>query len=139
MSFRANILLNEFGVRHNIDSMQFDADGICSFLIDEKFDITMAVDNDEKIYIYGLICKADIDEAYKYSLVMLSTNMYLYSNYEIACCYDHHNTSFVLLKSVDINLADNSTLSDSVKKIIDSIETLEVSLKEMGYIAPPIL
>lgn len=134
MSFRANILLNEFGQSHDIDDMSFDADGVCSFFIDEKFDITLIVDNDERIYLYALVCKSEIEDASRYSLVLLSANLYLYGADKISCCYDHQNTSFVLLNCIEIDQANSTTLSDNVEKMIDAVRSLQESLAEMGYI-----
>lgn len=48
MSLRANIILKEFGITQGVPDMKFNEDGICSFLIDEEYDITLIADSDEK-------------------------------------------------------------------------------------------
>lgn len=134
MSQRASILLSEFGKAQNVSDMKFNDQGACSFFIDEKFDITLLADSDEKIYLYGVICKADIEEASKYSLVLLSANIYLYGADDLACCYDHKSNSFVLLKCINIDHAREFTLNDSVEKMVDAMRSLQESMADMGYI-----
>ncbi|ECJ9816623.1 CesT family type III secretion system chaperone [Salmonella enterica] len=134
MSQRASILLTEFGKAQNVSDMQFNDEGVCSFFIDEKFDITLLVDNDEKIYLYGVICKAEIEEASRYALVLLSANIYLYGADNLACCYDHKSNSFVLLKCINIDHASEFTLNESVEKMVDAMRSLQGSLADMGYI-----
>lgn len=136
MSQRASILLSEFGKAQNVSDMEFNDEGACSFYIDEKFDITLLVENDEKIYLYGVICKADIGEANKYSLVLISANVYLYGSDNMTCCFDHKNNSFVLIKSIDIDHANEFTLNDSIEKMVDAMRSLQESMADMGYIEP---
>ncbi|MCK7227248.1 CesT family type III secretion system chaperone [Enterobacter asburiae] len=134
MSQRANILLSEFGAAQNVNDMKFNDNGVCSFFIDEKFDITLMVDNDERIFLYGLICKADIEEASKYALVLLSANVYLYGSDNFSCCYDHKSTSFALLKCINIDGANAFVLNESVEKMVDAMRSLQDSMADMGFI-----
>lgn len=131
MSQRANILLNEFGVTQGIPDMKFNEEGLCSFLINDLYDITLIVDQDEKIFLYGVLVNAPIEEALQSALVLISANTYLFGSAEISCCYESQSQAFILMKSIDLNTLTASTIEDCIDKVIDAIKSIRLTLEEM--------
>ncbi|EFE05367.1 CesT family type III secretion system chaperone [Citrobacter youngae] len=133
MSQRANILLNEFGVTQGIPDMKFNEEGLCSFLINDLYDITLIVDQDEKIFLYGVLVNAPIEEALQSALVLISANTYLFGSAEISCCYESQSQAFILMKSIDLNTLTASTIEDCIDKVIDAIKSIRLTLEEMKH------
>lgn len=131
MSHRANILLNEFGITQGIPDMKFNEDGLCSFLIDDLYDITLIVDQDEKIYLYGILANASIEEANQSALILISANTYLFGSAEISCCYESQSQAFILMKSINLDTLTTNTIEDGIDKIIDAIKSIRQTLEEM--------
>lgn len=133
MSQRANILLNEFGVTQGIPDMKFNEEGLCSFLINDLYDITLIVDQDEKIFLYGVLANAPIEEALQSALVLISANTYLFGSAEISCCYESQSQAFILMKSIDLNTLTANTIEDGIDKVIDAIKSIRLTLEEMKH------
>lgn len=133
MSQRANILLNEFGVTQGIPDTKFNEEGLCSFLINDLYDITLIVDQDEKIFLYGVLVNAPIEEALQSALVLISANTYLFGSAEISCCYESQSQAFILMKSIDLNTLTASTIEDCIDKVIDAIKSIRLTLEEMKH------
>lgn len=131
MSLRANIILNEFGVTQGVPDMKFNEDGICSFLIDEQYDITLISDGDEKIYLYGVLENTTIEDANKKALVLISANTYLFSTSEIVCCYESQAQAFILMKVISLDNLTSVIIEESIDKIIDTIKNIRNTLEEL--------
>ncbi|HFS5793928.1 TPA: CesT family type III secretion system chaperone [Citrobacter werkmanii] len=131
MSSRANIILKEYGVAQGVPDMQFNEDGICSFLINEQYDITLIVDNDEKIYFYGVLANATVEEANEKALLLLAVNAYLFSASEIVCCYESQAQALILIKAISLDNVTTSIFEDTIDKIIDTITSIQSTLEDI--------
>ncbi|ASG84801.1 CesT family type III secretion system chaperone [Salmonella enterica] len=131
MSLRANIILKEFGITQGVPDMKFNEDGICSFLIDEEYDITLIADSDEKIYMYGVLANTTIEDAHKQALVLISANTYLFSSAELVCCYESQAQAFILMKVLNLDNLTTNIIEESIDKIIDTIKNVRSTLVEL--------
>jgi|GEM_PF-5076869 len=131
MSQRARILLKEFGITQNVPDMEFNNDGVCSFLIDDEYDITLIADKDEKIYAYAVLANATIEEANQYALVLLSANTYLFGSSQISCCYESQSQAYILMKTIDLDLVTANTIENCIDKLIEAIKSIRETLNTL--------
>ncbi|MFS9381028.1 CesT family type III secretion system chaperone [Citrobacter sp. ANG330] len=131
MSQRANIIVREFGISQGVPDMELNEDGICSFLIDEQYDISLIADSNEQIVMYGVLSNATIEEANNQALILISANTYLFSTEKISCCYESQAQAFILMKAISIDNLTTSTIEDSIDKIIEAIKSIRSTLEDM--------
>ncbi|ECZ6518674.1 CesT family type III secretion system chaperone, partial [Salmonella enterica] len=91
MYSRADRLLRQFSLKLNIDSIVFDENRLCSFIIDNRYRILLTSTNSEYIMIYGF-CGRPPDNN-NLAFEFLNANLWFAENNGPHLCYDNNSQS----------------------------------------------
>lgn len=130
MSSRADILLEDFGKKLNIPNMVFDENRLCSFKVDDKYDISILSNGEETIFIYGLLGKLNSDFRDDIFALMLSTNLYLVEANLHTIAFVPKTSMFILAKSYSLDGLDAVSIENIIDKLAEQIEQINSDLKE---------
>lgn len=130
MYSRADRLLRKFSLKLNLDSIAFDENRLCSFLIDNSYHILLSSTNDNYIMIYGFCGRLPDNNNLAYEF--LNANLWFAENNGPHLCYD--NNSQLVLLALNFSL-DESTVDKferEIEVVIRSMENLSHILQDKG-------
>ncbi|ELR7068208.1 CesT family type III secretion system chaperone, partial [Salmonella enterica subsp. enterica serovar Schwarzengrund] len=101
MYSRADRLLRQFSLKLNSDSIAFDENRLCSFIIDNRYRILLTSTNSEYIMIYGF-CGRPPDNN-NLAFEFLNANLWFAENNGPHLCYDNNSQSLLLALNFSLN------------------------------------
>ncbi|ASO12713.1 Tir chaperone family protein [Salmonella enterica subsp. salamae serovar 57:z29:z42] len=132
MYSKADRLLRKFSLKLNIDSIAFDENRLCSFIIDNRYRILLTSTNSEYIMIYGF-CGRPPDNN-NLAFEFLNANLWFAEHNGPHLCYDNNSQS--LLFALNFSLAESTVdkLECEIEVVIKSMENLYHILQDKGII-----
>ncbi|EJJ4224641.1 CesT family type III secretion system chaperone [Salmonella enterica] len=130
MYSRADRLLRKFSLKLNLDSIAFDENRLCSFLIDNSYHILLSSTNDNYIMIYGF-CGRLLDNnnlAYEF----LNANLWFAENNGPHLCYDDNSQSVLLALNFSLDESTVDKFEREIEVVIRSMENLSHILQDKG-------
>lgn len=129
MYSRADRLLRQFSLKLNADSIAFDENRLCSFIIDNRYRILLTSTNSEYIMIYGFA-----EDLRIIIILLLNFSMLIYGLQRIM---DHicvmiitHNHYYWL--NFSLNESSVEKLECEIEVVIRSMENLYHILQDKG-------
>ena len=129
MVSRADIVVEDFGNTLGIKGMKFDDNQMCSFKVNNTFDITLLASNQENMFIYGIIGKVPAEYRDEVSTLMLTTNLFLAESGWPTLAYEPNTRSLLLAKAYPLDELDAFSLESIVSLLAEKIEHIENTLK----------
>nr|VUD24567.1 putative cytoplasmic protein [Salmonella sp. NCTC 7297] len=123
MYSRADRLLRKFSLKLNLDSIAFDENRLCSFLIDNSYHILLSSTNDNYIMIYGFCGRLPDNNNLAYEF--LNANLWFAENNGPHLCYDNNSQSVLLALNFSL---DESTVDKFEREIEVVIRSMEICL-----------
>lgn len=130
MYSRADRLLRQFSLKLNTDSIVFDENRLCSFIIDNRYRILLTSTNSEYIMIYGFCGRPRI-----IIILLLNFSMLIYGLQRIMnahLCYDNNSQSLLLALNFSLNESSVEKLECEIEVVIRSMENLYHILQDKG-------
>ncbi|EBD7230277.1 CesT family type III secretion system chaperone [Salmonella enterica subsp. enterica serovar Cerro] len=124
MYSRADRLLRQFSLKLNADSIVFDENRLCSFIIDNRYRILLTSTNSEYIMIY-----ADNNNL---AFEFLNANLWFAENNGPHLCYDNNSQSLLLALNFSLNESSVEKLECEIEVVIRSMENLYHILQDKG-------
>ncbi|AIP97238.1 CesT family type III secretion system chaperone [Salmonella enterica subsp. arizonae str. CFSAN000560] len=130
MYSRADSLLKEFSIKLNLDSIAFDENRLCSFLIDKRYHILMSSTNGEYIMIYGFCGRLPGNNNLAFEF--LNANLWFAENNGPHLCYDNNSQSLLLALNFSLDESTVEKLEREIEVVIRSMENLYHILQDKG-------
>ncbi|VEA60418.1 putative cytoplasmic protein [Salmonella enterica subsp. salamae] len=132
MYSKADRLLRNFSLKLNNDSITFDENRLCSFIIDNRYRILLTSTNSEYIMIYGF-CGRPPDNN-NLAFEFLNANLWFAENNGPHLCYDNNSQSLLLALNFSLNETSVEKLECEIEVVIRSMENLYHILEDKGII-----
>ncbi|HAE6205890.1 TPA_asm: CesT family type III secretion system chaperone [Salmonella enterica subsp. diarizonae serovar 50:l,v:z35] len=132
MYSRADHLLRKFSLKLNVDSIVFDENRLCSFLIDNCYRILLSSTNSEYIMIYGFCGR--LPDNNNLAFEFLNANLWFAENNGPHLCYENNSQSLLLALNLSLNESTVDKLECEIEVVIKSMENLYHILKDKGII-----
>ncbi|EAN9586930.1 CesT family type III secretion system chaperone [Salmonella enterica subsp. diarizonae] len=132
MYSRADHLLRKFSLKLNVDSIVFDENRLCSFLIDNCYRILLSSTNSEYIMMYGFCGRLPDNNNLAFEL--LNANLWFAENNGPHLCYENNSQSLLLALNLSLNESTVDKLECEIEVVIKSMENLYHILQDKGII-----
>ncbi|EAM2982228.1 CesT family type III secretion system chaperone [Salmonella enterica] len=132
MYSRAEHLLRKFSLKLNVDSIVFDENRLCSFLIDNCYRILLSSTNSEYIMIYGFCGR--LPDNNNLAFEFLNANLWFAENNGPHLCYENNSQSLLLALNLSLNESTVDKLECEIEVVIKSMENLYHILQDKGII-----
>ncbi|EFS9643706.1 CesT family type III secretion system chaperone [Salmonella enterica] len=132
MYSRADHLLRKFSLKLNVDSIVFDENRLCSFLIDNCYRILLSSTNSEYIMIYGFCGR--LPDNNNLAFEFLNANLWFSENNGPHLCYENNSQSLLLALNLSLNESTVDKLECEIEVVIKSMENLYHILQDKGII-----
>ncbi|EKT1926647.1 CesT family type III secretion system chaperone [Salmonella enterica] len=132
MYSRADRLLRKFSLKLNLDSIAFDENRLCSFLIDNSYHILLSSTNDNYIMIYGFCGRLPDNNNLAYEF--LNANLWFAENNGPHLCYDDNSQSVLLALNFSLDESTVDKFEREIEVVIRSMENLSHILQDKGII-----
>lgn len=132
MYSRADHLLRKFSLKLNVDSIVFDENRLCSFLIDNCYRILLSSTNSEYIMIYGFCGR--LPDNNNLAFEFLNANLWFAENNGPHLCYENNSQSLLLALNLSLNESTVDKLECEIEVLIKSMENLYHILQDKGII-----
>ncbi|ELR5844303.1 CesT family type III secretion system chaperone [Salmonella enterica] len=132
MYSRADHLLRKFSLKLNVDSIVFDENRLCSFLIDNCYRILLSSTNSEYIMIYGFFGR--LPDNNNLAFEFLNANLWFAENNGPHLCYENNSQSLLLALNLSLNESTVDKLECEIEVVIKSMENLYHILQDKGII-----
>lgn len=132
MYSRADHLLRKFSLKLNVDSIVFDENRLCSFLIDNCCRILLSSTNSEYIMIYGFCGR--LPDNNNLAFEFLNANLWFAENNGPHLCYENNSQSLLLALNLSLNESTVDKLECEIEVVIKSMENLYHILQDKGII-----
>ncbi|EAM8586083.1 CesT family type III secretion system chaperone [Salmonella enterica] len=130
MYSRADRLLRQFSLKLNADSIAFDENRLCSFLIDNSYHILLSSTNDNYIMIYGFCGRPPDNNNLAYEF--LNANLWFAENNGPHLCYDNNSQSVLLALNFSLDESTVDKFEREIEVVIRSMENLSHILQDKG-------
>ncbi|EFQ4630587.1 CesT family type III secretion system chaperone [Salmonella enterica] len=130
MYSRADRLLRKFSLKLNLDSIAFDENRLCSFLIDNSYHILLSSTNDNYIMIYGFCGRLPDNNNLAYEF--LNANLWFAENNGPHLCYDNNSQSVLLALNFSLDESTVDKFEHEIEVVIRSMENLSHILQDKG-------
>lgn len=130
MYSRADRLLRKFSLKLNLDSIAFDENRLCSFLIDNSCHILLSSTNDNYIMIYGFCGRLPDNNNLAYEF--LNANLWFAENNGPHLCYDNNSQSVLLALNFSLDESTVDKFEREIEVVIRSMENLSHILQDKG-------
>ncbi|EGB4370031.1 CesT family type III secretion system chaperone [Salmonella enterica] len=130
MYSRADRLLRKFSLKLNLDSIAFDENRLCSFLIDNSYHILLSSTNDNFIMIYGFCGRLPDNNNLAYEF--LNANLWFAENNGPHLCYDNNSQSVLLALNFSLDESTVDKFEREIEVVIRSMENLSHILQDKG-------
>ncbi|ELY3177325.1 CesT family type III secretion system chaperone [Salmonella enterica] len=130
MYSRADRLLRQFSLKLNADSIAFDENRLCSFLIDNSYHILLSSTNDNYIMIYGFCGRHPDNNNLAYEF--LNANLWFAENNGPYLCYDNNSQSVLLALNFSLDESTVDKFEREIEVVIRSMENLSHILQDKG-------
>ncbi|AXE03161.1 CesT family type III secretion system chaperone [Salmonella enterica subsp. houtenae] len=130
MYSRADRLLRKFSLKLNLDSIAFDENRLCSFLIDNSYHILLSSTNDNYIMIYGFCGRLPDNNNLAYEF--LNANLWFAENNGPHLCYDNNSQSVLLALNFSLDESTVDKFEREIEVVIRSMENLSHILQDKG-------
>ncbi|EIX6651595.1 CesT family type III secretion system chaperone [Salmonella enterica] len=130
MYSRADRLLRNFSLKLNLDSIAFDENRLCSFLIDNSYHILLSSTNDNYIMIYGFCGRLPDNNNLAYEF--LNANLWFAENNGPHLCYDNNSQSVLLALNFSLDESTVDKFEREIEVVIRSMENLSHILQDKG-------
>ncbi|MEK57299.1 CesT family type III secretion system chaperone [Salmonella enterica] len=130
MYSRADRLLRKFSLKLNLDSIAFDENRLCSFLIDNSYHILLSSTNDNYIMIYGFCGRLPNNNNLAYEF--LNANLWFAENNGPHLCYDDNSQSVLLALNFSLDESTVDKFEREIEVVIRSMENLSHILQDKG-------
>ncbi|EAN8970215.1 CesT family type III secretion system chaperone [Salmonella enterica] len=130
MYSRADRLLRKFSLKLNLDSIAFDENRLCSFLIDNSYHILLSSTNDNYIMIYGFCGRLPDNNNLAYEF--LNANLWFAENNGPHLCYDDNSQSVLLALNFSLDESTVDKFEREIEVVIRSMENLSHILQDKG-------
>ncbi|EIJ8377267.1 CesT family type III secretion system chaperone, partial [Salmonella enterica] len=127
---RADRLLRKFSLKLNLDSIAFDENRLCSFLIDNSYHILLSSTNDNYIMIYGFCGRLPDNNNLAYEF--LNANLWFAENNGPHLCYDNNSQSVLLALNFSLDESTVDKFEREIEVVIRSMENLSHILQDKG-------
>ncbi|EAS1138807.1 CesT family type III secretion system chaperone, partial [Salmonella enterica] len=127
---RADRLLRKFSLKLNLDSIAFDENRLCSFLIDNSYHILLSSTNDNYIMIYGFCGRLPDNNNLAYEF--LNANLWFAENNGPHLCYDDNSQSVLLALNFSLDESTVDKFEREIEVVIRSMENLSHILQDKG-------
>ncbi|EBA8078756.1 CesT family type III secretion system chaperone [Salmonella enterica] len=127
---RADRLLRKFSLKLNLDSIAFDENRLCSFLIDNSYHILLSSTNDNYIMIYGFCGRLPDNNNLAYEF--LNANLWFAENNGPHLCYDDNSQSVLLALNFSLDESTVDKFEREIEVVIRSMESLSHILQDKG-------
>ncbi|EEE0458466.1 CesT family type III secretion system chaperone [Salmonella enterica] len=128
MYSRADRLLRKFSLKLNLDSIAFDENRLCSFLIDNSYHILLSSTNDNYIMIYGFCGRLPDNNNLAYEF--LNENLWFAENNGPHLCYDNNSQSVLLALNFSLDESTVDKFEREIEVVIRSMENLSHILQD---------
>ncbi|EBT2375055.1 CesT family type III secretion system chaperone [Salmonella enterica] len=132
MYSRADHLLRKFSLKLNVDSIVFDENRLCSFLIDNCYRILLSSTNSEYIMIYGFCGR--LPDNNNLAFEFLNANLWFAENNGPHLCYENNSQSLLLALNLSLNESTVDKLECEIEVVIKSMVNLYHILQDKGII-----
>ncbi|EJX3081204.1 CesT family type III secretion system chaperone [Salmonella enterica] len=132
MYSRADHLLRKFSLKLNVDSIVFDENRLCSFLIDNCYRILLSSTNSEYIMIYGFCGR--LPDNNNLAFEFLNANLWFAENNGPHLCYENNSQSLLLALNLSLNESTVDKLECEIEVVIKSMENLYHILQDKEII-----
>ncbi|EBG6453655.1 CesT family type III secretion system chaperone [Salmonella enterica] len=132
MYSRADHLLRKFSLKLNVDSIVFDENRLCSFLIDNCYRILLSSTNSEYIMIYGFCGR--LPDNNNLAFEFLNANLWFAENNGPHLCYENNSQSLLLALNLSLNESTVDKFECEIEVVIKSMENLYHILQDKGII-----
>ncbi|EAO3468393.1 CesT family type III secretion system chaperone, partial [Salmonella enterica] len=126
----ADRLLRKFSLKLNLDSIAFDENRLCSFLIDNSYHILLSSTNDNYIMIYGFCGRLPDNNNLAYEF--LNANLWFAENNGPHLCYDNNSQSVLLALNFSLDESTVDKFEREIEVVIRSMENLSHILQDKG-------
>ncbi|EDY3020453.1 CesT family type III secretion system chaperone, partial [Salmonella enterica] len=126
----ADRLLRKFSLKLNLDSIAFDENRLCSFLIDNSYHILLSSTNDNYIMIYGFCGRLPDNNNLAYEF--LNANLWFAENNGPHLCYDDNSQSVLLALNFSLDESTVDKFEREIEVVIRSMENLSHILQDKG-------
>ncbi|EAS0830496.1 CesT family type III secretion system chaperone, partial [Salmonella enterica] len=123
-------LLRKFSLKLNLDSIAFDENRLCSFLIDNSYHILLSSTNDNYIMIYGFCGRLPDNNNLAYEF--LNANLWFAENNGPHLCYDNNSQSVLLALNFSLDESTVDKFEREIEVVIRSMENLSHILQDKG-------
>ncbi|EEP7771675.1 CesT family type III secretion system chaperone, partial [Salmonella enterica] len=114
----------------NLDSIAFDENRLCSFLIDNSYHILLSSTNDNYIMIYGFCGRLPDNNNLAYEF--LNANLWFAENNGPHLCYDNNSQSVLLALNFSLDESTVDKFEREIEVVIRSMENLSHILQDKG-------
>ncbi|EEN7626868.1 CesT family type III secretion system chaperone, partial [Salmonella enterica] len=122
--------LRKFSLKLNLDSIAFDENRLCSFLIDNSYHILLSSTNDNYIMIYGFCGRLPDNNNLAYEF--LNANLWFAENNGPHLCYDDNSQSVLLALNFSLDESTVDKFEREIEVVIRSMESLSHILQDKG-------
>ncbi|EIP4196115.1 CesT family type III secretion system chaperone, partial [Salmonella enterica] len=122
--------LRKFSLKLNLDSIAFDENRLCSFLIDNSYHILLSSTNDNYIMIYGFCGRLPDNNNLAYEF--LNANLWFAENNGPHLCYDDNSQSVLLALNFSLDESTVDKFEREIEVVIRSMENLSHILQDKG-------
>ncbi|EAP7255049.1 CesT family type III secretion system chaperone, partial [Salmonella enterica] len=119
-----------FSLKLNLDSIAFDENRLCSFLIDNSYHILLSSTNDNYIMIYGFCGRLPDNNNLAYEF--LNANLWFAENNGPHLCYDNNSQSVLLALNFSLDESTVDKFEREIEVVIRSMENLSHILQDKG-------
>ncbi|EAB2795447.1 CesT family type III secretion system chaperone, partial [Salmonella enterica] len=120
----------KFSLKLNLDSIAFDENRLCSFLIDNSYHILLSSTNDNYIMIYGFCGRLPDNNNLAYEF--LNANLWFAENNGPHLCYDNNSQSVLLALNFSLDESTVDKFEREIEVVIRSMENLSHILQDKG-------
>ncbi|ECP3863542.1 CesT family type III secretion system chaperone, partial [Salmonella enterica] len=120
----------KFSLKLNLDSIAFDENRLCSFLIDNSYHILLSSTNDNYIMIYGFCGRLPDNNNLAYEF--LNANLWFAENNGPHLCYDDNSQSVLLALNFSLDESTVDKFEREIEVVIRSMESLSHILQDKG-------
>ncbi|HAF8277945.1 TPA: CesT family type III secretion system chaperone [Salmonella enterica] len=128
--FKSRSLIKTVFTKLNTDSIVFDENRLCSFIIDNRYRILLTSTNSEYIMIYGFCGKPPDNNNLAFEF--LNANLWFAENNGPHLCYDNNSQSLLLALNFSLNESSVEKLECEIEVVIRSMENLYHILQDKG-------
>ncbi|EBF9208418.1 CesT family type III secretion system chaperone, partial [Salmonella enterica] len=120
----------KFSLKLNLDSIAFDENRLCPFLIDNSYHILLSSTNDNYIMIYGFCGRLPDNNNLAYEF--LNANLWFAENNGPHLCYDNNSQSVLLALNFSLDESTVDKFEREIEVVIRSMENLSHILQDKG-------